>query len=166
MARWREQALQTARYEVEALRLAWTDSLSRERQAFLDGLKVRLVEQVVAVGEKVLRDLADERLNGQVVRVFLERVGDRKDILEERAGQNRIRIQSGFSLAEADMRMLKDGFSRWLPETVKIQVEIQPELGPGIELVAGDQRISWHLSEYLEELEFEIKEKLRFDGRT
>lgn len=42
---WRETAMERAREEVESLRKAWMSSMSRDRQAFLDRLKRRLVHQ-------------------------------------------------------------------------------------------------------------------------
>ena len=36
----------------------------------------------------------------------------------------------------------------------------RPELGFGIQVVAGDRKVAWHLADYLQDLEKEIMENL------
>lgn len=164
--RWRETALERAKEEVESLRKAWMDSMSRDRQAFLDRLKRRLVHQVVQIGDKTLRDLSGQDLNRQVLRVFLEKVADRKDALNHRAAGQELVVQSGIRLDDADNQMLQKHLKSWFPTAAPVRLEVHPELGMGIELVIGDRTAAWHLADYLKDLEAEIMDNLFDEPRT
>ena len=156
VAQWREDTVKEARDEVGALRGAWMSNITRDRQAFLDGLKQRMVEQVVHIGGKVIRDLADQGLNRQVLRVFLEKVADEKDELSRNAMKRGIVVQSGIPLEDDDVQTVRERLSQWFPGVNRIQFESAPELGLGIQLVVGDRKTAWHLTDYLRDLEKEI----------
>lgn len=164
--RWRETAMEKAKEEVEALRKAWLDSMSRDRRAFLDRFKGRLVHQVMQISDKTLRDLSDQSLNRQVLRVFLAKVADRKEALNHRAAGQELIVQSGFILDDADDRMLKKRLAAWFPTAAPVRLEVHPELGLGIQLVVGDRMAAWHLADYLTDLEAEIMDNLFDDART
>ncbi|WP_319523256.1 hypothetical protein [uncultured Desulfosarcina sp.] len=163
---WRESAMEKAKEEVESLRKAWMNSMSRDRQAFLDRLKRRLVHQVVQIGEKTLRDLSNQDLNRQVLRVFLEKVADRKDALNHRAAGRELVVESGIPLDDADNLMLQKHLKTWFPTAAPVRLEVHPELGMGIQLVVGDHMAAWHLADYLKDLEAEIMDNLFDDART
>lgn len=165
VAQWREDTVKEARDEVEALRGAWVANMTRDRQAFLDGLKQRMVEQVVHIGGKVIRDLADQELNRQVLRVFLEKVADGKDALSRNAMKRGMVVQSGIPLEDDDVQTVRERLSQWFPGVTRIQFESAPELGFGIQLMAGDHKTAWHLADYLRDLEKEIMENLFKDPR-
>lgn len=165
VAQWREDTVKEARDEVEALRGAWLSNMTRDRQAFLDGLKQRMVEQVVHISGKVIRDLADQGLNRQVLRVFLEKVADGKDALSRNAMKRGIVVQSGIPLEDDDVQTVRERLSQWFSGGTRIQFESAPELGFGIQLMAGDYKTAWHLADYLRDLEKEIMENLFKDPR-
>ena len=166
VAKWQEETLNAAREEVDALRRAWMANMTRERQAFLEGLKQRMVEQLVDVGERVFRDLADQGLNRQVVKVFLEKLAPEKGEISRHGAKDAVLVQSGIPLGDEDAEILREKLSRWLPEQTPIQLESVPGLGFGIELVAGDLKTAWHLADYLRDLEKEIMENLFKDARA
>lgn len=166
VAHWREETLKGAKDEVETLRDVWMANMTRDRQAFLDGLKHRLVEQVVDIGGKVIRDLADQGLNQQVLQVFLQKVSAGKDEITRKAAEEGVVVQSGIPLEEADEKTLMARLSQWFPANTRIQLEPAPELGLGIQLVAGDRKVAWHLADYLRDLEKEIMENLFKDARV
>ena len=166
VAKWREDTLKGAREEIETLRGTWIASMTRDRKAFLDGLKKRMVEQVVHIGGKVILDLADQTLNRQVLQVFLEKVSESRDELMGSGVKGSVLVQSGIPLEADDARTLRQGLARWFPGEAAIQLESAPELGLGIQLVAGDRKVAWHLADYLEDLKKEIMENLFKDARV
>ena len=166
VARWRETTMESAREEVESLRRTWMASMSRDRQAFLDRLKRLVARQVMRIGEKTIRDLSDQGLNRQVLRVFLEKVADRKNALSRQATNQEIVVQSGIVLDDEDDRMLQERLSKWFPTAAPIRIETHPQLGPGIQLVVGDRTAAWHLADYLQDLETEIMEGLFDNARV
>jgi F-type H+-transporting ATPase subunit b len=164
--RWRETAMERAREGVESLRKAWMNDMARDRQAFLDRLKRRLVHQVVKIGDKTLRDLSNQGLNRQVVRVFLEKVAARKEVLNHRAAGQELIVQSGIPLDDADDRVLRNRLAAWFPTAAPVRLEVHPELGLGIQLAVGDRMAAWHLADYLTDLEAEIMDNLFDEPRT
>ena len=160
VAQWREDTLKGARVEMDVLRDVWMANMTRDRQAFLDGLKQRMAEQVVHIGGKVVRDLADQGLNRQVLQVFLEKVAHGKDELTRHVEKAGIVVQSGIPLEEGDEKELRERLSQWFPGETRIQLESAPELGLGIQVLAGDRKVAWHLADYLRDLEKEIMENL------
>lgn len=163
-AQWRENTLKAAKNEVETLRGAWMANMTRDREAFLDDLKQRLVEQVVHIGGKVVRDLADQRLNRQVLQVFLEKMAHGKDELTRHGLNGGIVVQSGIPLEEGDEQDLRERLSQWFPGGTPIHLESAPELGLGIQVLVGDRKVAWHLADYLRDLEKEIMGNLFKDG--
>ncbi|EFK07257.1 putative alternate F1F0 ATPase, F0 subunit B [delta proteobacterium NaphS2] len=163
---WREEAVQKGRNEIERLHRAWVADMSRNQQAFLDGLKQRMVAQLMHMGEKVLRDLADQGLNRQVLQVFLEKVSDKTDMLRTHAAKGEILVQSGIPFEEDDEETLRAGLSRQFGGKTNIRVESVPKLGFGIQLLAGDRKTAWHLADYLQDLETEIFQNIFMDAES
>jgi F-type H+-transporting ATPase subunit b len=166
VARWREETIATIREEVETLRRTFMANMTRDRQAFLERLKRHLVRQVMRIGEKVLRDLADQRLNRQVLRVFLEKLAPRRVELNHQVLKQEILVQSGVPLDDDDTRALREQLGQWFPGCSGIRYESSPDLGLGIQLVIGDRKAAWHLADYLGDLEAEIMENLVGDPRV
>jgi F-type H+-transporting ATPase subunit b len=160
VAQWRDEALQNARNEVENFQRAWTDEMKRTRRAFLDRLKEQLLDQVIQVSKKVLKDLADQALNRQVLEIFFERVSAdvEREVLDLSEGF--VVVQSGIPFETQDQKQIEDRLSQFFPAGTEVRVETDPELGLGIQLLAGDLRTAWQLSDYLRDLESEMMEKL------
>ena len=153
---WRERSLGEARAEVEGLRRAWMAALDQERQVFLKTLQARIVEQVVRISEKAIQDLANGKLENQVVAVFLQHIEkeENRSGLEEMSGP--VRVQSGFQLDDKISEQLRQRFAQWFPRSKTVEFEIADELGVGIRVVAGDRKLEWNLTSYLGDLEAEI----------
>ncbi len=163
---WREGMLETIRTEMETLRKNWTENVIRERRSFLDSAKKMVAEQVMAVGEKVLRDLADEGVNKQVVRVFLEKLAEKETGFFTTKMDRPTVIQSGVPLEEMERERIKEGLDKWMPGAAGIQFQVEPGLGMGIQVVTGDRKVGWNLSDYLQDMEKEILENLFTDPRV
>ena len=84
-----KNTLKASKEEIEALRKSWMDRLNAERQTFLATLKRRIVEQVIDISDKVLKDLANENLDQQIIQVFLEKVSEKKGRLQSGKDLNR-----------------------------------------------------------------------------
>ena len=157
---WQEKALQESREEVDRLRSAWMDRLTRDRRLFLQKLRTRVVDQIMAVSGKVLRDLADEDLERRVIRVFLEKMEKQKQDLSPERVSGRVLVRSGLELEEAHKQEIGRRLSGLFPKASSVDFEAAPVLGLGVHVMAGDRKVEWNLSDYLEELEQEILAEL------
>jgi len=157
---WREKTLKESRVEVDKLRQSWLDRLNQDKQVFFEKLKERVVSKVLRISEKVLRDLANEDLENQVISVFLEKVeGDKERFqFEDTTGQ--VLIQSGFEPGAEHAENLRRRIGKWFPETRAVQFEVADELGLGLQLIVDNKKVAWHLADYLKNLEKGILEDL------
>lgn len=153
---WREKAMASATEEMKALRRSWENRLRHDQEEFVRVLKKRIAEQVMLIGDKVLKDLADQELDRQVIRVFLEKVRTSGIEFRKNGPGKPVLVRSGLPLTESQVMVLRDQFHQWFPEAREIRFESAPELGLGIQVVAGNQQVGWNLAAYLEDLEKEI----------
>ncbi len=153
---WRTQTLAESRRVVERQREAWLGQLSQDREVFLRKLKAQIVDQVMRISEKVLRDLANQDLERQVVQVFLEKLEQDKApaALEPSAGP--LTLQAGFELHPESLAALRTRVARWFPGAGDLRVQVAADLGLGLQLRVGDRKVAWDLQTYLQSLEKEI----------
>ena len=71
---FRAELEKKAEAEVERSKAEWYGAVESEKKAFLDDLKERTGKQVYAISRRVLQDLADEVLERQMTRTFIERL--------------------------------------------------------------------------------------------
>ena len=163
---WRENRLEASKEEIETLRKSWMDRLNDDRQTFLNALKRRIAEQIIVISDKVLKDLADENLEQQIIKVFLEKVSEKKDEFIEKDLDRTVSIQSGLPLSEDQVQGIRERIGQLFSLTSPIQFDISADLGMGIQFIAGDRKVAWNLAEYLEDLESQIMTGLFTDIRV
>ena len=153
---WREKAMQEIRLEVERLKKGWVTRILQEKQAFLNTLREQVAKHVVSISEKVLEDLANERLEKYIVTAFLKKLRDEVDPESLRNVSEAVHVQTGFEmdveLADEVRRQLVGSF----PNAPSIEFEVLEQLGVGLQVLAGDRKLDWTLNHYLEGLEKEI----------
>ena len=153
---WREARLKNTRAEVEKMREIWVDTLNREKQDFLDKLKTQIVNQVVSISQKALTDLADDDLESQVIRVFLEHMENPEHRSELEKASGTMSITTGFELQPSVSDQLRERFSEWFSQAKGFEFEYNETLGIGLEILIGDRKMEWNLGSYLVNLEQEI----------
>ena len=163
---WRESTLKASKEEIETLRQSWMNRLNADRQAFLNALKRRIAEQIIEISSSVLKDLANENLEKQIIKAFLEKVSVKKEEFIHEDSNRPVSIQSGLPLSEDQVQELRERLGQWFSITSSIQFTVVPDLGMGIQILAGDQKVAWNLAEYLEDLEKEIMDGLFSDIRV
>jgi len=159
-----DKSLKEARLEVENLRQTWMDQLTEDKAAFLHKLKSEITSQVMRIGEKVLRDLANEKLERQIITVFLKKVS-KDDLFQSRTISGKLLIQSGFKLDNEQSEFIRKQLSEYFLEAQNIQFQVIEEIGIGIRIKAGDRKVEWNLANYLGGLEKEIFSNLFIEGR-
>ena len=158
-----DKSLKKARLEVENLRQRWMDQLTEDKAAFLHKLKGEITSQVMRIGEKVLRDLANEKLEHQIVTVFLKKVSE-DDIFKSQTISGKLLVQSGFKLENEQSEFIRKQLSEYFKKVQTIQFQVIEEIGTGIRIKAGDRKVEWNLTNYLNGLEKEIFSDLFVEG--
>ena len=154
--------LDEARASAAEARTSWQGQVQQEKQEFLNNLSRQASQTIQAIARKALSDLADAELEEQIVRTFIERLGElakgtRKAMAETVDG---VRIASTFELDSATRGRLTRAVHECIAEGLDVSYEQAPELLCGIEITSGGRRLSWNLANYLDELGVRIDETL------
>jgi len=166
---WRDHALQEAHLEIEQQRQAWLENIKNEQESFKQQLKERLGHQVFRTAEKVLRQLADAGLEVKLTENFLQALENDpvvffKDGLEELPS---IEFRSGFKLNETLRNRIRKILLKYISATEDIHFAVQPDLGFGLQLLAGDRKVEWNMKRYLQEMESDVLRNFTFaTGKT
>ncbi len=152
---WQEKAVNELRAEIDTRRKSWMDQLAQDRQAFVNTLKKNIAQQVMAIGQKVLKDLADQDLDQQIIRVFLEKVKTERKAFSLKDGAP-VTLQTGLPLTETRTEEIRGRLQEWFPKAESIRFEAAADLGIGLQVLFGDHQVAWNLTEYLNDLEKEI----------
>lgn len=150
----RSEMLDQAREEVARMRDDWMREVSEEKMAFIDGLRHQSLEVVESVVRKALQDLADERLEERIAHTFVRELHELGKETLEALGRSAepATIATSFELEPAQRSTLTRAIHELVGTDLTVNYTRAPELICGIELTCEGQRISWNLSDYLEEL--------------
>jgi F-type H+-transporting ATPase subunit b len=147
------ELLDHAREEVRALREQWLSGMARERSRILAELERRAAHEAIALGEQTLRDLADVRLEDQVVEVAMRRLATRReDLLTELGPTPHVTVHTAFPLDDPRRARIAAELHDLLGPDVDVGFERTPDLVCGLEVRAADHGFGWHVSSYLDEL--------------
>lgn len=163
----RKELMKQAREEIDRQKSQWKHTLEREQEDFLRDLKYATGEQVYAVTRRVVQDLAHEDLEGQIVRIFLERLQSINDDEKERLrsiiqqSQETVEIRSAFEISEELRQNVKTTLEELADNhTPDMQFTQSEEMLGGIELSANGQKIGWSIRGYLTDMEQKWHENL------
>lgn len=151
--------VKAARAEVEAMRQRWRDTLAKEKDSFLQELQQRVAEEMYGTLRQVLKDLADETLEAQLVRTLVRRLqsleaSERAAFVQAlRHTKGSLTVVSAFALTESLQTELKQAVREVFGEGVTLELQRDPTLICGAELLAHDQKLAWTLESYLSGLE-------------
>ncbi len=150
----RARMLSEAREETARIRANWMRELSEEKAAFLTGLRKQSVEAVTAIARKSLEDLADTTLEARMVQVFADKLASLS--AEEKAALITARepatLSSAWPLDDSHRDFLTRAVQEQLGQETSLTFSTNPELICGIEFLREGHRISWNLSDYMDEL--------------
>jgi F-type H+-transporting ATPase subunit b len=163
----RKELVANAREAVEHQKAEWKKSLEREQEEFLRDLQQTTGEQVYAVTRRVIRDLAHDELERQIVRIFLERLHSLSDEERDRLRaivrqpQETVQVRSAFEMPEDLRQQIRTTLADLAADqTPELEFVRSDDLLGGVELSANGQKISWSIRSYLTELEQQWREKL------
>jgi F-type H+-transporting ATPase subunit b len=157
---------QAAQAEVAQQKQAWLKQVETQQAEFLQDLRDHSTKHFYALARRALADLADARLEEQMVQAFIDRVerldrATKKKIATEcERFDRRILIRSRFELDPAEKRRLTHAIHEQILDGAEVVYEEGAAAGTGLELKAGGQTVSWNLDSYLDDLERRTEEEL------
>jgi len=159
----RDKSLEQARKEIATLRKAWLDGVEEEKEAFSRKLKIRVAEQVLHISRKVVQDLANGSLEAQLIETFLVKAeASRSEWREENPIEPaRLSVRAGLTLNQDLQATLEQGLKGLFHMVTRVDFSVAPELGFGIQLLAGDQKVEWNVAHYMQSLEGEVLDSIK-----
>lgn len=155
----RQRLLDEARQVAETLRTKKQDALTRELQTLHQDIARRSREEVFAIAQKVLTDLADTTLEERMGDVFTQRLRALDDAAKMglaealKTSSNTVRVRSAFELTSTQRDDMQQALNASLSSDIKIQFDTVPDLISGIELSANGWKVAWNIADFLASLE-------------
>jgi F-type H+-transporting ATPase subunit b len=155
----RQHLLTQIRQEIADQRTAWQADLCQEQDSFLRSLRQQVIHQISAIARKALRDLANADLEGQMIRVFCDRLHHleppQRQAIAQALSQTRqpLLIQSSCELPPELRQKVIDELHSQFSISHPVEFVTASNLLCGIEIKLAGQEIVWSLDIYLQTLE-------------
>ena len=163
----RQRLLDQARQAADALRVKRQDALTSELQSLQRDIVRRSREEVFAIANKVLTDLAGTPLEQRMAEVFTRRLramhGRAKETLGAalKTAPEPAVVRSAFALPADERAKIQNVINETFSVDVHLRFETAPDLVSGIELTANGQKVAWSIADYLTALKTGIGELLK-----
>ncbi len=162
----RQRLLDEARQAADALSAKRKDAMNREQQSLNDEIVRRSREEVFAIAQKTLTDLADTRLEARMSDVFTRRLRDlegetKEDIAKAlKTATEPARVRSAFDLPAEQRAAIQQAINETFSADVPLQFVTEPDVISGIELIVNGRKVAWSIGDYLASLGKGVRELL------
>jgi F-type H+-transporting ATPase subunit b len=116
-------------------------------------------QEVFAISDKILRELASESLQDRMTASFVARLRSLdadattglRDVVE--SDGKALLLRSAFELPEPQHAAIESALEEICGADIDLRFEIEPQLVSGIELIANGYKIAWNVADYLSALQ-------------
>jgi len=163
----RQRLLDEARQVADTLRAKKQDALTSELQTLHQDIARRSREEVFAIAQKVLTDLAGTTLEQRMGDVFTQRLRELDDAARAglaealKTSSNTVHVRSAFELPPTQRDDIQQALNASLSSDIKIRFDTTPDLISGIELSANGWKVAWNIADFLASLEQRIGELIK-----
>ena len=157
----RRELSKKAADEVNENKAKWNEEIQRQKDAFLNNMRMSASKEIYAIARRALADLANEELESHIMETFIYKLqkmddDEKKKMMEFLEKKKAIVIKSGFLIPESTRQSIHKTLQDQIGDDLNISYILSPDLISGIELSAQDLRISWSVGSYLDSLEDEL----------
>lgn len=162
-----ERLLEVAKKVADESSAKWHKSLKNEASQLQQAIIQQTQEEVLMMTRKTLTDLADIKLESQMIDVFTKKIkeisGEKKERLRTMVKGNNLNVilRTAFELSASQLETIKNTVNESLEAKVQIQQEIKTDLTCGIELMMNGQMIAWSIDNYLVSIEESVNKMLK-----
>ena len=155
----RNKLLDEAKTEAATLKDKLEKESAQAHQDLNDRIAQKTEQEVFAVTRKTLADLAGLTFEEQAVNAFIRRIdqldeASRKPFIEAfKLDKGPILVKSAADLPEKQQTAIEQSINKVLGAKPKFEFKTSPELIGGIELTAKGYKLSWSISEYVNDFE-------------
>jgi F-type H+-transporting ATPase subunit b len=159
---YKKELIQNARSEVEEMASKWQESVNSERSSFLEALEKQSFEQIVSAVERIIKDLADGKLEEQALKIFLGKIEqmdpDEKEKIAKTAMNGNVEFLTAFEMNEQDKNRVTEIFRELFSGVIECQFKTDTELGFGLEIRSNGWKLGWNMKSYLADLLTEMED--------
>jgi F-type H+-transporting ATPase subunit b len=156
----RQAMMHEVREAVDADRAQWYAVLEREKDTFLQDLRLRAGRHAYSIARRALHELANADLESHMVGVFQTRLAkleekeraSLKEAIQESQGKEAL-LRSAFALSQDTVRGITTYLETLAGGPVDVRLEMAPDIICGLELIIHGRKIAWSVEEYLDDLE-------------
>jgi F-type H+-transporting ATPase subunit b len=163
----RQRLLDDARKAADALSAKRQEALRSDAVNLNQAIRHRTQQEVFAIAQKALTDLATTSLEERMTEVFMQRLramdGKAKEGLGValKTGSEPALVRSAFDLPAAQRAAIQKALNETFSAEVHVRFETAPDLISGVELTTNGQKIAWSIADYLASLEKGVGELLK-----
>lgn len=167
----RQKLLDQARKAAADATLKQQEALRAEVRNQQRALSLRVRQEVYAIAQGALTDLAEVSLEARMVDVFVRRLltltGKDKDQLASALATSAgpVIVRTTFDLPKAQRASIEAAVKEALSPQAQVAFETTPDLISGIALSAGGHKLSWNIADYLASLEQGVDDLLKEQER-
>jgi F-type H+-transporting ATPase subunit b len=168
----RSTLLAGARDEAVALKAAHAKVRHDEAHAMHRDIVRQTQDEVFAIARRVLGDLASARLEATITDAFMHRLRTMDEAVKAAlitapgTLERGFRIRTRFPIEPAQQSALGVVIQHTFATEDPTHFEVAESVIGGIELIAGGQRISWSIADYLETLALSVDRRLSVSAPT
>jgi F-type H+-transporting ATPase subunit b len=163
----KKELFSQARQEVEQIRQKWAASLKLEKETFLQNLKQRLAQEVLAISRRALKELGNLELEQRLHEVFLDRLRQLapeeqtaiRESVKETGGE--LLITTAFELSEEIRQKIAAQVQDQFGGGLTLRFATSGELLAGIELLTSSRKLAWSLGSFLNSLEEDLSQAFK-----
>jgi F-type H+-transporting ATPase subunit b len=161
-----QRLIESARQEYNALHDRLRQALEEEQHDLSREITQRAQQEVFAIANQALAELADTRLEDAIIHAFIRRLQEMEDQERQgvaeafRASGKQAMVRTAFPLTSTQQTAIKQALEEHLALSLPIEFETKPEQISGVELVMNGYKIAWSIAAYLAALEKSVAELL------
>ncbi|OIQ76274.1 ATP synthase subunit b, sodium ion specific [mine drainage metagenome] len=155
----RQRLLDEARQAADSQRAKRLGALESELQNLHKGIALRSREEVLAIANKVLGDLAGASVDQRMVEVLLLRLQglgtqDKAALtLALKSTSNTVLVRSAFELSPDQRGAMQQALNGYVGSAIQARFETDPALISGIEISSDGWKLAWNIADFLTTLE-------------
>ncbi|MHB8067851.1 MAG: F0F1 ATP synthase subunit B [Desulfobaccales bacterium] len=160
----KQELFSQARQEVEQIRQKWAASLTREKETFLQNLKQRLAQEVVAISRRALKEMGNLALEQRLTEVFLDRLRllppEEQTAIRESIKEtgSELLVTTAFEMSEETRQKVAAQVQEQFGRDLALRFSTSGELLAGIELLTSSRKLAWSLGNFLDSLEEDLSQ--------
>ncbi len=160
----KKELFSQAGQEIEQIRRRWAASMEREKETFLQNLKRRMAQEVLAITSRALQEMGNLELEQQLTEVFLDRLRQLapeeltaiRQSVKEMGGE--LLITTAFELSEQIRQKIATQVQEQFGGDLAFRFATSEELLAGIELLTGSRKLAWSLGSFLDTLGEDLRQ--------